>query len=160
MLIVFDLDETLADTRHRQHLLMESELATNKTLPGQKQELWERFFKACGNDAPIPWMIKLFQFFRSKAKAVKLVILTGRSEVCRDKTLKWLTDYGIKPHLILFRKAGDVRHDVAVKPELMTESRRQLQDDEVWFIIEDRAIMVQTWRKLGYNVLQCADTTY
>jgi hypothetical protein len=160
MLIVFDLDETLADTRHRQHLLVESELATNKVLLGQKQELWERFFKACGNDAPIPWTIKLFQFFRAKATSAKMVILTGRSEICRPQTMKWLKQYGIRPHLVLFRRANDERHDVSVKPELLTEARKLLKDSKVWFIVEDRAIMVQTWRKQGYEVLQCADTKY
>jgi len=149
-MIVFDLDDTLSNTTHRQHILETGDTKSENT--------WTRFFKACKKDKPIHWTIDLFNVLQDRSRH-SVVIITGRSSIVEKETRHWLEKYDIFPDWIEFRPEKDHRHDSEVKPEMLKKVSKML-DERVWFIVEDRNSMVKKWRELGYNVLQCKESEY
>lgn len=66
--------------------------------------------------------------------------------------------HGLQWCTILMRKNKDYRHDTEVKPELL--KNRGITPDDVAFILEDRNVMVQKWRELGFTCLQVAEGNF
>lgn len=149
-MIVFDLDQVLADDTHRQHILINGDRKDPK--------VWERYFKQCKKDKPIHWLIDLFNVLQTRSHH-QVVIFTGRSLMVEEETWRWLNRWKIYPDWIEFRPEGDKRHDTEVKPEMLKKVI-EILGEEVWFIIEDRNIMIKKFRELGYNVLACNDWDY
>jgi hypothetical protein len=116
---------------------------------------WDAFYAACGEDEPIPEMVRLVQILMSY---YEVVFCTGRTEAVRYKTWEWLYDR-FNAYLlgcsILMRKEGDHRHDIEVKPELLKEAGIDL--DQIAFVLEDRNSMVKKWREMGLRCLQVAE---
>lgn len=77
-LYIFDLDGVLFDNSHRQHLL--------PTGDGQTTEQWDAFNLACENDEPIHHMWQML--IELSRVGHRIVFLTGRSEVCRARTIR------------------------------------------------------------------------
>lgn len=75
----------------------------------------------------------------------KIVLMTGREDSSRTRTLAWLTANEIPHDLLLMRKRGDHRRDTIVKRELYRASVKQNHD--VLFVLEDRDQVVEMWRK-------------
>ena len=144
MFIVFDLDDTLADTSHRQYILEEGDTKDSET--------WNAFFDACDKDAPVFPIISVFNALYAN-HAIKIEIWTGRSESVRKKTVHWLernTDIGVTLGNVRFqhsdqyelrmRPEGDYRHDTEIKAEwIETHGKPDL-------VFDDRNTMVQWWR--------------
>ena len=85
----------------------------------------------------------------------KVIYLSGRDEVCRASTEKWLFDHeligGADLHM---RPAGDQRDDRIVKEEIY---RREIEGRyNVRFVLDDRDKVVRLWRSLGLTCLQVA----
>lgn len=109
-IVVFDLDGTLADATHRLHLLPEG-ADKNRT------DSWDAFNLACWLDAPIPDNIQLL---RSLCRAGhRIVILTGRCDVARMKTIDWLERYQIPYDNLVMRPSYDHRKDVDFKEDAL-----------------------------------------
>lgn len=142
---IFDLDGTLADVTHRLHHIE------------KKPKNWAKFFDECHLDAPIQWVIDLFQTISfTLTDYDHLIILSGRSEHTREKTESWLKEHGVDGyHELIMRKAGDFRPDELIKPELLQLFLDKHPKAEVGFIVDDRQRVVDMWREKGYNVLQC-----
>src|SRR5277367_5832461 len=100
---ICDVDGTISDCSHRLHLI---ENGSNK---------WDEFFAACKDDPPITEVIKTVRLLK-KSGAVILMV-TGRSSVCREQTVKWLRDFQIPYDGLYMRSAGDHRPDYIVKDE-------------------------------------------
>jgi FMN phosphatase YigB (HAD superfamily) len=80
--VVFvDLDSTLADTRHRQHMIEDARAA------GREPD-WEAYSLACAGDEPIPGTIQLVRMLTWEG--YHIVILSGRSEAAMYRTNEWL----------------------------------------------------------------------
>lgn len=107
---IFDLDGTLADGRHRLHLLPKPENANHT-------HAWTEFNLASGKDFPfldnIQLMNELYQFGK------KIIILTGRSDVAKSITEKWLWEYGCNYNKLIMRPHDDHRKDVDFKEEAL-----------------------------------------
>ena len=69
MFVTFDLDGTLADVAHREHMVRES------------PRNWDAFYAACVDDSPIPVAVEVFN--AHLARGHKIEIWTGRSAVVR-----------------------------------------------------------------------------
>ena len=80
-LVIFDLDGTLADIRHRLHLVR------------QKPKRWREFFEACVNDVPNEPVIAAYRAFRQSALPCELWIFSGRSDAVRPQTERWLAQH-------------------------------------------------------------------
>lgn len=140
--VIFDIDGTLADNTHRQHLVT----------GGNRN--WEQFFREMGEDHPIEHIIELCQDLYSLDK-YEILILSGRPERYRQLTERWLAWNTIPPLPLLMRDDGDVRPDDEVKEEILHSL--QAQGKTISFVIDDRKSVVQMWRRNGIPCLQCAE---
>jgi len=138
-LFIFDLDGTLADINHRLHYVRQSPVH------------WGKFQEACVNDKPIYWVIDLFNICR---KHGEVIILSGRNDIVREKTVEWLSKEDIRYDYLLMRKDKDYRPDQVIKLEMLDDFLRD-KGYEVQFIVDDRQRVVDMWRENGYHVLQC-----
>lgn len=141
-IVLVDIDGTLSKVGEREKYLL------------QKPKNWDAFFEACDQDEPHKDICELVT---TLSPFYRVVLVTGRKEATRAKTVKWLDEHVVPwAHAwkLLMRKDGDHRHDTIGKPELVAEAGIELAD--VAFVLEDRDSMVAKWREMGLRVLQVA----
>ena len=81
-----------------------------------------------------------------------IILTSGRDEVCRENTEKWLRENDI-PHARLFmRNENDNRKDTVIKRELFENYIRDYYN--IQFVLDDRNQVVEMWRSLGLKCLQ------
>lgn len=112
-LAVFDLDNTLADTAHRQRFLER----------GPRD--WDAFFAAAPEDPPIPEGIALVL---ERAEECEIRYLTGRPERCRRDTLAWLAAQGLPEGRVYMRRNDDRRPARRTKLEILKRLMRHPRD--------------------------------
>jgi phosphoglycolate phosphatase-like HAD superfamily hydrolase len=141
---LFDLDGTLSNGDHRLHHIQKT------------PKDWTSYFAACGDDEPIPHMIRLYKHLQFHAQ---ILIVSGRSDEVRDLTMGWLVKHLPLPgpfnDEVLMRKAGDHRPDDVIKIEMLAEIRARGFDPIMAF--DDRTRVVQAWRKAGVPCMQVAE---
>lgn len=108
--VVWDLDGSLADGRHRLHLL--------PTKDYDKTESWTEFNLAAVDDLPFWDNIELCNVFAHSGD-YRVVILTGRSDVARDITVEWLSQHGVCYDDLVMRSHSDNRKDTVIKEEYL-----------------------------------------
>lgn len=81
-IVTFDLDSTLADTRHRHHMIKPE--GTD----------WKAYSLACRDDAPIWPAINMLRAF---AASHDIWIISGRDHAAYDMTMDWLYRHLIEP---------------------------------------------------------------
>jgi hypothetical protein len=138
--VIFDIDGTLADIRHRRPLL-------NNQKPN-----WQAFNAAMGDDLPNRPIVDLYRTLWDSDK-YNLVLVSGRSDDHRYITEQWLTWNLIPFSTLLMRKSGDFRPDVDIKQELLNKIRTEI--GEILFTVDDRQAVVDMWRRNGITCLQC-----
>lgn len=134
-IVIWDLDGTLADGRHRLHLL--------PTKDHSNTHSWDEFNLAAGGDSPIWDNIDLMQL--TSSSITKNVILTGRSDVSRDITLAWLQQYGVPFDYLFMRPRDDHRRDVEFKEEAL----RSIGLDRILCCFDDLPHVAYHLRSLG-----------
>jgi predicted kinase len=136
---IVDVDGTLALGRFRE--------------PGRRSPYdWSRV----GEDDPHRPVILLVGALADAG--YRLVVMSGRSDICRDATHRWLTDHGITPDVLLMRQDGDYRPDHVVKGELFDRHVRGSYC--VHGVLDDRDSVVAMWRSLGLMCAQVAPGTF
>ena len=111
---------------------------------------WSRVIEDMPNQ-PIVDMLRLNSHSRN------IFIFSGRDSVCREATVKWLSNYGMREGVeyqaLIMRPQGDTRKDSTVKREMFEEHIRGQYLCE--FVVDDRDQVVDIWRKeLGLTCLQ------
>lgn len=149
--ILVDLDGTLANCDHRRHHV--------ETIPKN----WEAFFAGIPDDKVNHWCMDLVYGYH--ANAYDIVFMTGRMELHRDVTMKWLhknvgmlTDAGGRGFYrteLFMRANNDFRPDHETKLDLYKTHVQPHYD--ILFAVDDRASVVKMWRSIGLTCLQCAD---
>ncbi len=141
--VIFDMDGTLADCRHRLHYVSSS------------KKDWEKFFDRASEDRPRPEIVRLcLELARNNA----ILIASGRPEKLRKVTERWLKEYEIPFEAIYLRSNNDRRPDGTVKAEMLALIKENGFDP--WLVIDDRDSAVDSWRKLGLVCLQCDEGRY
>lgn len=135
-IIIFDIDGTIADSTHRVHFLE------------QDKPDWDNFLSNCEQDKPIKWTIDLLRILKTNGYLIYLV--TGRTDNIRGKTINWLNRYNIPYDKLFMRQTGDHRHDYEIKLELINDFI-----NDIWFAVDDKQSVVDKFREIGINVLQC-----
>lgn len=133
---VFDIDGCLADNK-----------GTRSPFDWHKVE----------EDAPIKAVVDTFNHFNATnewQQFLPLYICSGRDEVCRKKTEKWLNQYlydaiNNKDVILLMRPKNDTRPDWIVKQE-MVEKIVETNYINAWF--DDRIQVTRHLRALGIKV--------
>lgn len=139
MIVVVDLDGTLCNSAHREHLA--------------RAKQWDEFHRALREDEPNQ---DVLQVLGTISWRFTIVGLTGRNEVYRPATLKWLKRHEVVLDDLLMRPDGDWRQDHVLKPELLDVwlEANGHQHSDVLLILEDREKVVEAWRDLGHNCWQ------
>lgn len=107
--VIWDLDGTLADGRHRLHLL--------PTKDYDKTESWTEFNLAAVDDLPFRDNIELCNSLWEAG--YHIVILTGRSDIAREVTEYWLDEFCVGYDELVMRKQSDNRKDTVIKEEYL-----------------------------------------
>lgn len=84
-----------------------------------------------------------------------IILTSGRDEICREETNKWLRENDVPYGMLLMRPEGDIRKDSIVKRELFEKYVRPYYNIE--FVLDDRNQVVEMWRSLGLKCLQVAE---
>lgn len=137
-IIVVDLDGTLCNSGHREHLA--------------RAGLWDNFHSLLGGDTPWPDVAGLIDILAQQQYTI--VGLTGRNEKYRNATLEWLTKNDIWIDTLLMRPDDNYQSDHVLKPQMLLDYLNANPDEGVWFVLEDRDKVVEAWRNEGYNCWQ------
>lgn len=139
--VVFDIDGTIADNKHRTHYLM-----------GDKKD-WKSYNAHMLDDDPIYDVIKLL---KELSVLHTIILCTGREEVYRQVTWDWLDHHQISNHIsgVYMRYTKDYRSDAIVKVELLNDIRNMYGEPWLWF--DDRNQVVDAIRAQGVRVMQVA----
>jgi phosphoglycolate phosphatase-like HAD superfamily hydrolase len=136
--VIFDIDGTLSDSKWRG--------------PLARAKKWDEFFSKMPEDKPIDQVVELLTNYH--IDEYKIILVTGRGEEHRQKTVDWLEKYGIL-HMVealYMRPAKDFRRDTEIKTEIYNN---HLKDSyKIRAVYEDRSSVVAMWRGLGLFCLQ------
>lgn len=138
--VVVDLDGTLCNSAHREHLA--------------SAKLWDEFHSLMRDDLAhqdVAEMVRMLD-----GNNVYVYALTGRPEKYREQTMDWLLQNDIPVDHLSMRPNHDWSSDAVVKPKMLEEALdgANLTKDNVWFILDDREKVVEAWRNAGYNCWQ------
>ncbi|MDA9785635.1 hypothetical protein N9D45_04065 [Gammaproteobacteria bacterium] len=133
-IVLCDIDGTVANNDHRQHLLKEF-------------KDWDLFFEAMKDDDPIIEIIALVN--QDYINSNSIVFITGRPERYRAKTRKWLSRYFDFKIKILMRSDNDQRNKLLVKQELVLNFEEK---KNIYKIYENDLDIIDLWKKLGFFV--------
>ncbi|GAB4333467.1 MAG: hypothetical protein OHK0038_09640 [Flammeovirgaceae bacterium] len=90
-----------------------------------------------------------------KNKGRKILIISGRDELARKKTIEWLNFYEIPFDELWMRKSGDFRKDSFIKEEIY---RQHIENKyNLVCVYDDRLQVLKKWYELGifsFNVNQ------
>jgi len=89
-----------------------------------------------------------------RALGYEILVVSGREDLCRDATERWLHKHIDFIPLLFMRSAGDYRPDYIVKEEIY-RTHIEFQWD-VTLVLDDRQQTVDLWRRLGITTLQVA----
>ena len=149
---IFDLDNTLALTHHRQHL------KDNKADPDR----YRKYFAACVDDTPNTSVIATFNLLFAARADIR--IWTGRSDEVRKQTIQWLEDYTNlddqdADSVLQMRRANDMTPDYLLKRQWLDD----LSTDELKALVaafDDRDRVVAMYRQAGVPCFQVAYGDY
>ncbi|MDI5966546.1 hypothetical protein POF50_031470 [Streptomyces sp. SL13] len=134
---VFDLDGTLADTRHRLRFVA-----------GAARD-WDAFFAAAPDDLPLAEGVALVRRFTGDGHRIAYV--TGRPERCRADTVDWLRRYGLPDGDLVMRGARDRRPARETKLELL---RRLGGPAQVAVVVDDDSQVCDAYERAGFSVVR------
>lgn len=149
-IVVFNLDGTLADNSHRQHLVQ------------RPQPEWEEFHLACVRDLPILSTVIAFQLYESAG--YRPIITSGRSEIARFDTEHWIRTHLLSPRSkfrmdrdLFMRPREDFRPDHELKRGWLNPSiKNHIPKKYVLCVYDDRKSVVDMWRSEGLQCFQVA----
>lgn len=112
-------------------------------------------YKECVNDKIIFPVWSIADKYKDK---IKIILLSGRDEVCRKETEIWLEKHAVNYQELYMRKMGDNRDDTVVKKELFNEHIRDKYMPI--FVIDDRKKVVEMWIEMGLYVFDVSQDPY
>ncbi|MFD0318720.1 phosphatase domain-containing protein [Streptomyces flavalbus] len=133
---VFDLDNTLADTAHRQRFLQ------------RRPRDWDAFFAAAPHDPPLAEGVALAL---ASAEECEVVYLTGRPERCRRDTVEWLAAHGLPEGTVHMRRDDDRRPARRTKLEIL---RRLASTRDVRVLVDDDELVCEDAERAGFTVVR------
>jgi FMN phosphatase YigB (HAD superfamily) len=145
--VVVDLDGTLCNAKHREHLAQSG--------------LWDDFHALLVEDEPNSDVKEFCEIYGFKWD-VQIVFCTGRNDRWRNETLNWLSKHRIYADDLLMRPDGNYDSDTVIKPKMLCQwlADNCLKESDVMVILEDRDKMVDCWRNLGFNCWQVRASGY
>lgn len=106
-----------------------------------------------GNDLPHRHVIALAKMVQATGQ--KIIITSGREDVCFDESAAWLFNEGINVEKMFMRKAGDGRKDSVVKYEIFDNFIRD--NYNICGVVDDRLQVCRLWFDLGMPLFRVGD---
>jgi hypothetical protein len=155
MLVVFDLDGTLADVKHRLHYIQpnpEIDPVTGK----QVKRRFDLFHAACVQDSVIEPVAYFYRKFVADSK-VTVVVLSGRAEAVYSETVDWFitNDLPLPDELLL--KSGNQNVPDIDQKRCHADILESKYGRNIDMVFEDRSRVVEMWKTRGtfvFNVAQ------
>ena len=141
--VIFDLDGTLCNVKHRQQFI-----ATHP----RNWDAWNAGILQDSMNVPVGIVFKSLKTTYSK---LKTIILTGRTDNYKDETELWLNKNAIQYDELYMRKHDDRRDDSVVKGEVVDFLEKKYN---ILCVFEDRKRVVDMWVKRGIWVFDCGQT--
>lgn len=138
--IIVDLDGTLCDMDHRRHFLVDKN--------------WNDFFDHLDQDTLNDTVYNVVMLLK-KQQSCRIILMTGRPNAYREKTIAWLQKYGVEFDMLLMRQDKDYRPDYIVKMELYEKYVKPIFC--VTIVFDDRNSVVKAWRQAGLQCWQVND---
>lgn len=141
--VIFDLDGTLALIEKRRDLANTS---------GRFD--WNAFFNPANIkfDQPNWPVIKSCQALKSAG--YNIVIFSGRDDITREETEKWLAKYEVEYSKLVMREHGDYTPDDVLKKGWLNTLFPNKED--ILCTFDDRDKVVSMWRREGLTCFQVA----
>ena len=98
-------------------------------------------------DFPKEYVVNLLKLYRNNGNAI--ILLSGRDEKSKQKTLDCLNKYNIPFDDLIMRTENDMRSDDIVKKELFDQHVRDKYYVEC--VVDDRPKVLRLWFELGLN---------
>lgn len=133
--LVADLDGTLANDAHRNHLIPD----------------WDSYHELSAQDAPFEQVCDLVI---ELSENHPLLIITERHERYRGTTEKWLAEHGIAPDVLLMRPDDNYQTVSDLKMEMLTNICDGEEFEKIFVVIEDNDKIVELFRNKGLLCLQ------
>lgn len=130
-MIITDLDGTLCDTRHRDHL---------------KAEGWDAWHSQGFKDAIYKDVETVIDYMFKNGFEINIV--TGRPERYREQTLDWLDRHTVGFHSLYMRPNDNYQRSGDLKWSIF--------ENKIWpvkplFVLENEPAVAQHWRDNGFN---------
>jgi len=134
--IVIDLDGTLCNTTHRDHLVQQS---------------WDDFHAQLHNDS----VYEETRYFIEGMHPFRVIALTGRMEKYRKATTDWLIKNEIMIDELWMRGDNDYRKAFEIKRERLLPIK-----ERVLVVLDDNDRVVEALRNEGFRVWQVQNGGY
>lgn len=148
--VVVDIDGTIADTRHRQHLVPEGD--------GRRtDEGWREFHLAAERDKPVAHALEVMRGLMLNGDA-EILFLTARPEWMRTRTVEWLRRHVFDRDdnfELLMRPAGNLDRASDMKPKMLAEHFGNLETalERVLLVLEDSEKNAASLTSAGFEVI-------
>lgn len=155
MLVVFDLDGTIADVRHRMHYIRPDppvDPVTNKKV----KRRFDLFHHACVDDGVIEPVAYFYRKFCADPD-VTVVVLSGRDFATHDKTVQWFNDNDLPLPDEMHLKQGDQHLPDVEQKRTRANLIERKYGRPIDMVFEDRDRVVAMWKERGtfvFNVDQ------
>ncbi|MDA9259619.1 hypothetical protein OAD37_04495 [Gammaproteobacteria bacterium] len=138
-IVLCDIDGTIANNDHRQHLLKE-------------YKDWDLFFSKLDLDEPIKEIIKIVNEYAKQGMIIYFV--TGRPMRYELKTKDWLKKFFKFKINLIMRNNNDSRNKFLIKEELFSKN---FQREDIQVCIENDPELCKLWESFGLNVINVND---
>lgn len=98
-------------------------------------------------------VIKTVEGLICSGAASKIVFISGRDSICREKTKSWIDKHFQMDYDLFMRNEGDMRKDFVVKEEMFWEHIQPKYD--VVAVFDDRPSVVRLWYELKIPKVFC-----
>ena len=141
--MIVDLDGTLlnSDERHEVCRKEDGGLDYSKYFSDEMLEL----------DKPVPQLVNLINNLTQYTNLYKVVIVSGRNNICEDKTLDMLP---IGYDVVFMRNHFDYRDDSVVKQDIL-DLIKPFIDINNTIVFDDRKRVIDMWRENWLYVFNC-----
>ncbi len=133
-IIICDIDGTVSNNDHRQHLL-------------KNKKNWHSFFILSYLDEPILKIIDEINVLESQDK--KIFFITGRPEKYRKITEDWLKKYFKFEIKLFMRKNNDLRNKVEIKKEIF---EKHFKRKGIFCVFENDPDLCKLWKDKNLRV--------
>jgi len=142
MIIVFDIDHVVADSRHREPLIR------------QPERDWVTYYDLLPDDPVVLPVYHIMSDLGNTGRH-KMFLCTGRHEHTRDITTQWFKDQGLWRYIKggLLMRPSDVFCANAVAKEPMAQQIIN-QEGRIDLVFEDNPDSVAMWKKYAALVFE------